>query len=158
MTLAVAYCHPEIPVVSCIGARCYFDRKSAPEVLTKEDADEQAQILVDAMALKERAMDVMHPEKRVVTSDSSACGRNYFLRYGAEEKEDIEEVEERRRVLAEAAALKNTAVDYMQPEVGVVTSDPMACGRNFYSGYGTEDEEDDDEAEERARVLAEAAA
>ena len=35
--------------------------------------------------------------------------------------------------MADAAALKKSAVDYMHPEVGVTTTDSTVFGRNFFN-------------------------
>ena len=156
---AIDYMHPEIPVVTsdpCACGRNYFSSYSAPEQEHPEEAEELARILADAKALKQKAVDYMHPELPVVATDPCACGRNYFNRYSAPEQDDQEEAEERARILAEAKALKRKAVDYMHPELPVVTTDPCACGRNYFDRYSAPEQEDVEEAEERARVLAEA--
>eukprot|EP00526_Cylindrotheca_closterium_P017564 CAMPEP_0113639394 /NCGR_PEP_ID=MMETSP0017_2-20120614/20664_1 /TAXON_ID=2856 /ORGANISM="Cylindrotheca closterium" /LENGTH=308 /DNA_ID=CAMNT_0000550601 /DNA_START=118 /DNA_END=1040 /DNA_ORIENTATION=+ /assembly_acc=CAM_ASM_000147 len=134
--LAVDYLHPEKPVVSTDATafgRNYFDRASAPETMSVEEAEERALVLKDAQALKQLAVDYMHPELPVVTSDPTACGRNYFDRASALEQEDKEEMEERDMILQDMAILKQLAVDYLHPELPMVTSDPTACGRNYFS-------------------------
>eukprot|EP00577_Skeletonema_sp_RCC1716_P026259 CAMPEP_0113390768 /NCGR_PEP_ID=MMETSP0013_2-20120614/10346_1 /TAXON_ID=2843 ORGANISM="Skeletonema costatum, Strain 1716" /NCGR_SAMPLE_ID=MMETSP0013_2 /ASSEMBLY_ACC=CAM_ASM_000158 /LENGTH=171 /DNA_ID=CAMNT_0000273953 /DNA_START=54 /DNA_END=565 /DNA_ORIENTATION=- /assembly_acc=CAM_ASM_000158 len=80
---------------------------------------ERRRILGDARALKSLAVAFLHPEAPVNTSDGAAFGRNYFNRASAPEVEDDEFADERAEVLAEAAALKQLAVDYLHPEVGV---------------------------------------
>jgi hypothetical protein len=77
-------------------------------------------------------VDYLHPELGVVTSDPTACARCYFDRASAPEQETAEYAEERRMALADAAALKKLAVDYLHPELGVVTSDPTACARCYF--------------------------
>eukprot|EP00580_Thalassiosira_gravida_P013170 CAMPEP_0201680710 /NCGR_PEP_ID=MMETSP0494-20130426/50739_1 /ASSEMBLY_ACC=CAM_ASM_000839 /TAXON_ID=420259 /ORGANISM="Thalassiosira gravida, Strain GMp14c1" /LENGTH=335 /DNA_ID=CAMNT_0048164437 /DNA_START=64 /DNA_END=1072 /DNA_ORIENTATION=- len=154
-TLAVAYAHPQRGVTSAGGAcfgRNYFGRPSAAETEEDEFADERAEILEEAAALKKLATDYMHPEVGVITTDATvsaattslvpvistdgaAFGRNYFSRPSAPEVEDVEEAEERALVLAEAAALKKSAVDYMHPEVGVTTTDGACFGRNYFNRY-----------------------
>jgi hypothetical protein len=74
----------------------------------------------------------MHPELGVITSDPTATARCYFDRASAVEQESLEETEERAMALADAAALKKLAVDYMHPELGVVTSDPTATARCYF--------------------------
>eukprot|EP00580_Thalassiosira_gravida_P012518 CAMPEP_0201652226 /NCGR_PEP_ID=MMETSP0493-20130528/44368_1 /ASSEMBLY_ACC=CAM_ASM_000838 /TAXON_ID=420259 /ORGANISM="Thalassiosira gravida, Strain GMp14c1" /LENGTH=364 /DNA_ID=CAMNT_0048128739 /DNA_START=34 /DNA_END=1128 /DNA_ORIENTATION=- len=152
-TLAVAYAHPQRGVTSAGGAcfgRNYFGRPSAAETEEDEFADERAEILEEAAALKKLAADYMHPEVGVITTDATVFGRNYFSRPSAPEVEDMEE--------AEAAALKKLAADYMHPEVGVISTDGAAFGRNYFSRPSAPEVEDVEEAEERALVLAEAAA
>eukprot|EP00934_Nitzschia_sp_Nitz4_P002505 Nitzschia sp. Nitz4//scaffold36_size144017//59188//62095//NITZ4_003088-RA/size144017-processed-gene-0.43-mRNA-1//1//CDS//3329549462//2495//frame0 len=148
--LAVDYMHPERPVVTSdpfACARNYFTRPSAP---TNEEELEREQILADAKALKKLAVDYMHPERPVVTSDPFACARNYFTRPSAPTNE--EELE-REQILADAKALKKLAVDYMHPERPVVTSDPFACGRNYFSRPSAEEYEDEDDMDERDEIL-----
>jgi hypothetical protein len=88
--------------------------------------------LEEAKLLKKFAVDYLHPELPVVTTDGTACGRNYFVRASAPEQETEEEAEERDRVLEEAKLLKKFAVDYLHPEVAIETTDPMACARCFF--------------------------
>jgi len=157
--LAVDYLHPELPVVTSNAAargRNYFSRASAPEQESVEDSVERAQILAEAASLKKLAVDHMHPELPVVTSDSTACGRNYFGRSSAPEQESIEEAEEHAHILADAMALKKLAVDYMHPELSVVTSDATSYGRNYYSRASAPEQESADEVEQRDQVLADA--
>jgi len=74
----------------------------------------------------------MHPEIGVKTTDATLMGRNYFNRASAPETEDFEYAEERAQALADAAALKRLAVDYMHPEMGVSSISPEVFGRNYY--------------------------
>eukprot|EP00984_Skeletonema_dohrnii_P032555 scaffold26904_cov74-Skeletonema_dohrnii-CCMP3373.AAC.1 len=160
-SLAVVFLHPEAPVNTSDGAafgRNYFNRASAPEVEDDEFADERAEVLAEAAALKQLAVDYMHPEVGVTSTDGAAFGRNYFTRASAPDVEDIELADERAEVLAEAAALKKLAVDYFHPEVGVTSVDGAAFGRNYFNRASAPDTEDDEFADERAEVLAEAAA
>merc|ERR1711862_33921 len=98
----------------------------------EEEAEERARILEETKLFKKLAVDYFHPENRVVEVDPTASGRNYFSRPSAE-IEDEEESEERARVLAEAVQFKKFAVDYLHPEKSVVTSDPCASGRNYFT-------------------------
>eukprot|EP00525_Craspedostauros_australis_P006731 CAMPEP_0198135488 /NCGR_PEP_ID=MMETSP1442-20131203/60615_1 /TAXON_ID= /ORGANISM="Craspedostauros australis, Strain CCMP3328" /LENGTH=566 /DNA_ID=CAMNT_0043796661 /DNA_START=142 /DNA_END=1841 /DNA_ORIENTATION=- len=156
--LAIDYMHPEKPVAVDPLASCrnYFDRASAELQESKEEADERARILEDAAALKKLAVDYMHPELPVKTTDPLACGRNYFDRPSAPQQELDEEAEERAQVLADAAALKQLAVDYMHPELPVKTSDPFACGRNYFSRPAADEFEDEDDMDERDDIVADA--
>jgi len=158
--LAVAFLHPELPVEvdSTATARCYFDRASAPEQETLEEADYRQMVLADAAALKKLAVDYMHPELGVVTTDPSATARCYFDRASAPEQESLEEAEERRMVLADAAALKKLAIDYMHPELGVVTTDPSATARCYFDRASAPEQESVEYSEERRFVLVDAAA
>ncbi|KAL7425485.1 hypothetical protein ACHAXH_000031, partial [Discostella pseudostelligera] len=159
--LADDYMHPEIGVTStdgtCFG-RNYFNRPSAPETEEDEFADERAEILAEAAALKKLAVDYLHPEVGVETTDSTVFGRNYFNRYSAAETEDMEFAAERARILADAAALKKLAVDCMHPEAGVTSTDATIFGRNYFSRPSALETEEDEFADERAEILAEAAA
>eukprot|EP00561_Arcocellulus_cornucervis_P006575 CAMPEP_0185825376 /NCGR_PEP_ID=MMETSP1322-20130828/31015_1 /TAXON_ID=265543 /ORGANISM="Minutocellus polymorphus, Strain RCC2270" /LENGTH=323 /DNA_ID=CAMNT_0028523095 /DNA_START=76 /DNA_END=1047 /DNA_ORIENTATION=+ len=83
---AVWHAHPELPVVSSDAtacARCYFDRASAFEQESLEEAAYRAAVLADAAALKERAIWHAHPELPIVASDSTATARCYFDRASA---------------------------------------------------------------------------
>jgi hypothetical protein len=152
--LAQDYLQPERPVEVDPLAPCrnYFSRASAPDQESIEEEGERAQILADARQLKELAVDYLHPEKPVVTSDAYAFGRNYFTSPSAEAAED-EEAEERELILEEMQQLKQLAVDYLHPERPVVTSDPYAMGRNYFSRPSTEQYEDEDEMDKRDRIL-----
>merc|ERR1719223_1335410 len=99
----------------------------------------------------------MHPEIDVKSTDATLFGRNYFNRASAPETEDMEEAEERARVLAEAAALKKSAVDYMHPEIGVTSADATLFGRNYFNRASAPETEEDEFADERAEILEEAA-
>jgi hypothetical protein len=158
---AVDYLHPEVGVASADGAcfgRNYFDRYSAPETEDDEFADERAEIMEEAAALKKLAVDYFHPETGVKAADATLFGRNYFGRYSALETEDKEVADERARVLAEAAALKKSAVDYLHPEVGVKAADGVCFGRNYFGRYSAPETEDDEFADERAEIMEEVAA
>merc|ERR1712241_214721 len=65
------YLQPEAKVQSITSSRCYFDRASAPDVLSKDESDaqesleeseERAQILADLLMLKEQASAYLQPE------------------------------------------------------------------------------------------------
>eukprot|EP00568_Trieres_chinensis_P018109 CAMPEP_0183329386 /NCGR_PEP_ID=MMETSP0160_2-20130417/84767_1 /TAXON_ID=2839 ORGANISM="Odontella Sinensis, Strain Grunow 1884" /NCGR_SAMPLE_ID=MMETSP0160_2 /ASSEMBLY_ACC=CAM_ASM_000250 /LENGTH=528 /DNA_ID=CAMNT_0025497577 /DNA_START=57 /DNA_END=1643 /DNA_ORIENTATION=+ len=156
---AYDYLHPEAPVAvdpTCFG-RNYFDRPSAKEREDEEDAEEREAILAEAAALRKLAMDYAHPEAPVKAVDPTCFGRNYFNRPSAPEREDDEDAGEREAILAEAAALKKLAVDYAHPERAVEV-DPASFGRNYFSRPSAVEQEDEDDAEEREAILAEAAA
>jgi len=158
---AVSYLHPEAGVTSAAGAcygRNYFNRYSAPETEEDDFADERAEILAEAVALKKLAVDYMHPEVGVTAMDATLFGRNYFSRPSAPESESTEEADERALVLAEALALKTLAEDYMRPEIGVTTAAGACVGRNYFNRYSALETEEDDLANERTKILAEAAA
>jgi len=159
--LAVDYLHPELSVATSDGTalgRNYFTRASAPEQETVEETEERAQILADSAALKKSAVDYLHPELPVVTSDATACGRNYFSRASAPKQESVEDSEERAQILAEAASLKKLATDHMHPELPVIISDSAACGRNYFTRPSAPEQESVEEAEEHAQILADAMA
>jgi len=136
---AIAYLHPERPVVCedpTLFGRNYFSRASAPEQEDSALAQEREHVLSEAKALKKLAVDYLHPEYPVATEDSTVFGRNYFGRASAPEQEDLALVHERELVLAEGKALKKLAVDYLHPEISVVTSDGAVSGRNFFNRPG----------------------
>jgi hypothetical protein len=151
--------HPEAPleIDATATARCYFDRASAPERETFGAAEERARILAEAKQLQAQAKVWMHPEVPVVTSDPCATGRNFFSRPSAPEQESLEDAQERALVLAEAQALKAQCEMFRHPEVPVVTSDPCATGRNYFSRPSAPQQEAPEDAEERARCLADVA-
>merc|ERR1712115_29032 len=99
------YAHPEVGISTdtTASARNYFSRPSAP-TNEDDDAEEKAQILADATALKKLAVDYAHPEVGIST-DTTASARNYFSRPSAPTNEE-EDLEERAQILADAAALK----------------------------------------------------
>ena len=132
--LADFFLHPEKPVQSdaTACARCYFDRPSAPQHESMEEADEAARILKDAKALKKLAVDYQHPERPVETSDATACARCYFDRPSAPQPESMEEANERAAILKELHLLKKAAYDYLHLEVPVSTTDPTIFGRNYF--------------------------
>merc|ERR1712157_393210 len=155
--LSVGHMHPERKVTTTGAtayARNYFNRPSAPEEEYDEDAQERTRIFADAASLKQLAVDYMHPECLASTIDPTAYASNYFDRASAEEREMSEESNERAKVLAEAEMLKEVAMGYLLPEVGVKGVNATAFGRGYFSRHGAEEEEED--SAERAQVLAEA--
>merc|ERR1712194_479043 len=104
------------------------------------------------------AVSYLHPEAGVTSAAGACYGRNYFNRYSAPETESTEEADERALVLAEALALKTLAEDYMRPEIGVTTAAGACVGRNYFNRYSALETEEDDLANERTKILAEAAA
>ena len=161
---AVRYLHPELPIEQSAeekmlsSARNYFSRSSGPEQESFEEAEERTRILEDAAALKNHAVRYMHPEVGVKSTDATVFGRNYFNRPSAVEHETEEESKERAQIMADLKALKQAARDYLHPEIGVKTTDATVYGRNYFNRPSALDTEDDDFADERAEILAEAAA
>jgi hypothetical protein len=143
--LAIAFLHPELPVVTsdaAARARCYFNRASAFEQESVEESEVRTQILADAAALKMHAIMYAHPELPVVTSDATATARCYFDRASAFEQESVEESEERAQILADSAALKERAIMYAHPELPVITSDATSTARCYFDrASATYDEE-----------------
>eukprot|EP00978_Attheya_sp_CCMP212_P024232 scaffold75901_cov42-Attheya_sp.AAC.1 len=79
------------------------------------------------VALKTLAIAYFYPEVGITeTFDAAVFGRNFFSRPSAPEQEDLEYVEQRSQILAEALALEKLAVDYLHPELPVKSSDPTA--------------------------------
>ncbi len=158
---AVAYLHPEIGISEVTPenfGRNYFNRPSAPETEEDEYADERAEILAEVTALKKLATDYMHPELGVTAVDGTCFGRNYLNRPSAPETEDVEVAAERACVLAEAAALKKLAVDFMHPELSITFTDGTCFGRNYFNRPSAPETEDEDLAIEETHILADAAA
>jgi len=110
----------------------YFDRPSAPEPTNADEEFLAKPILEEAKELKHFADDNLHPEVHVVMTDPLACFTNYFDRPLAPSPTNADEVEEFERILEEAKQLKRLAVNYLHPELRIVTTDPTACGRNFF--------------------------
>merc|ERR1712161_61268 len=150
----IDYAHPEFEVTisdPSVYGRNYFNRLSAPE-FEVEDIEEQAQVLVDVRALKKAAIDYAHPEAGVMTSDPSVYSRNYFNRLSAPEFE-VEDIDERNFVLAEAIALKKAAADYAHPEMGIMMLDCTVFGRNYFNRFSAPEVVYED-IEEQGQVLA----
>jgi hypothetical protein len=76
-----------------------------------------------------------------------------------EEKEADEFIAERRMILDDARKLSEIAGHYYHPEEPVLVSDPTACARCFFSRYSAETtgSDNDDEAEQRMLIVADAA-
>jgi len=132
---ATFHLHPERPVVlsdPIASGRNFFMRQSAPEQESAEDSEERANILEEVALLKKYAEFHLHPEEPVVSSDSTSCGRNYFSRLSADEYLDAEEDKECDKILEEAAMFQKYAIFHLHPEKFVVSSDPIACGRNYF--------------------------
>ena len=155
--LAKDYMHPEAALETdpAVMGRNYFGRSSAVPTLDEEDAEERMRILEETKALKKLAVDYMHPELPVVTSDGTACGRNYFTRPSATEQDDAESEAEQKLIMDELKALKQLAVEFMHPELPVVTSDSTACGRNYFGRPSAPEQDDVSLEAERVQILAE---
>jgi hypothetical protein len=161
MLMAQFFSHPEIPVKTTdhlAMARCYFDRASAPEVESFDDAETHAQIVADMAALKKLAIDYLHPELPVTVTDSTATARCYFNRASAPEVESVEDAETRAQILTDAVNLKRLAVDYMHPELPVKTTDSAATALCYFDRASAPEVESFEDSEARAQILADAAA
>jgi hypothetical protein len=150
---AVQYVHPERPVMSSplACARSYFSRPSAPEYEEDEQDLERDYVLEDVKALKESAGQFLHPELPVQVSPL-ACARSYFSRPSAPEYDDVEEDLERDYVLEDVKALKAAAVQYLHPEIPVMSS-PSACARSYFSRPSAPEYEEDEQDLERDYAL-----
>jgi hypothetical protein len=149
-----------VEVDTATKARCYFDRPSAPVPEKPEEALERSQIMEDMKAMKKLAVDYLHPELPVTVTDPFACGRNYFTRPSASVTEETEEAMERNQILEDMKATKKLAVDYLHPELPVATTDPYACGRNYFTRpsakpYDLSSKDHGAEEEERHVILEE---
>ncbi len=137
-------------------ARCYFSRFSSVEQDTVAESEERVAILEDAMKLKKLARHYFEPEQGVTKSDANSFGRNYFNRYSAVAQQPLVESEEQQKILADALNLKKIAMDYMHPEVRIVTSDLAACARCYFDRISAVRQESFEEAEEQHRILVDA--
>lgn len=153
--LAVDYLCPEKPVAidPCLFGRNFFSRPSAPVQHSKNEMEERARIIEDAKSLKQLAIDYLHPELPVVTSDRFCTGRNFFSRFSAVPKEEEEESAERTHILEDAAALKACAIHFLHPEIPIKTTDPTACGRNYFCRASAIEFDEEETEEERSLIL-----
>ena len=152
---AVHFMHPELSVESSDPFACgrnYFLRASAP---TNEGEHERQAILADLKTLKQSAVNCMHPEFSVKTTNPSAGGRNYFSRPSAPTSD---QEEERQAIMAELKSLKQSAVNFLHPELPVAASDPFVCGRNYFSRLSASEFEHPEQIRERESILEEASA
>ena len=159
--LAVNYRHPELPVETSDAtacARCYFDRASAPQPESVEEAGERATIMKEAQALEKLAVAYRHPEIPVRTSNATACARCYFDRASAPRQETTEEADERTTILEELEILKKAARVYLHPEDPVVTSGSTIFGRNYFYRASAPEQESMEDVRERADILKDAEA
>jgi hypothetical protein len=155
---AVHFLHPELPVVTTDGTTCgrnYFSRYSACPCETSEYSNDRDLVFKDAKALRQSAIDYKHPEIPVDTS--IACARNYYSRGSADIYDDIDTIREREEIMADLVALKKHAVDFMHPELSVMTTDPTSCGRNYFSRFSAPQSSELEE-QELAMILAETSA
>lgn len=139
---ATYYLHPELPVESCVSARCYFDRPSAPQQESFEQAEERHQILEECQALRNYAGYYLHPERR----HSDTCKT-------MPELETEDDNVERRQVLEDTRLLKQYATFYLHPELPVVTTDYMATERNYFNRPSAPNQETREEMEQHDAVL-----
>merc|ERR1712157_340277 len=154
--LATNYQHPEVKVDfsdATLFGRDYFNRFDGSEVVEEEDAEERVQILADAAALKKEALYYNCPEAPVHV-DPTAFGRNFFM---ADSDSEVDE-KEREQILGEASMLKELATNYQHPESKVDSSDATLFGRNYFNRFDGSEVVDEEDAEERAQILADAAA
>ena len=94
--------------------------------------EERREILKDAQLLKLYASFHLHPEAPV-TSNGNACGRNYFSRPSALEYDSLEEMEERIKILEEAALLKQYATFHLHPELPPAVKATKVCSCIYLS-------------------------
>jgi len=147
--LAVDFQHPELPVETdaTAGARCYYDRASAPQQESLEEAYERYAILEEMRMLRQAAFDYLHPEVPVVTKDPTVFGRNYFFRPSAPEQEP----EEAQAILDDVEKLRQLAKDFRHPELPVRVS-PTAFGRNYFTRPSALPQESLEEQTERMLI------
>merc|ERR1712157_188193 len=86
--------------------------------------------------------------------DPTAFGRNFFM---ADSDSEVDE-KERELILGEATMLKELATNYQHPEVKVEFSDATLFGRNYFNRYDGSEVVEEEDAEERVQILADAAA
>ena len=137
-------------------ARNYFSRFSADEYLDSEEADERELILNEARNLKTYASFYLHPEAPVKQcADATMFGRNYFMRASAPDQMSLEDAAERFCIFEEIAMLKKHASFHLHPERPVESTDPTACGRNYFTRASAPAFFDEEETCERDRILEE---
>lgn len=147
--LAVDYLYPEYAVTTSdpfAFGRNFYSRPSAEESTVVDDMEERELILQDMQQLKALAVDFMHPERPVEISDPLNFGRNYFSRPASDDC-DVE-MDQRALIMQDIKQLKQLAMDYLHPELPAVTSDPYACGRNYFSRPSAEANEEKEEERE----------
>ncbi|GMI27482.1 hypothetical protein TrCOL_g2295 [Triparma columacea] len=148
------YLHPERPVTTNgIQSRCFFDRASAPEPMSKEDADDMADCLAAASAMKETVSWYLHPERPVTTNGNT--GRCYFDRASAPEPMSKEDADDMADCLAAASAMKETVSWYLHPERPVTTNDNTA--RCYFDRASAPEPMSKEDADDMADCLAAAA-
>merc|ERR1711862_996027 len=108
------------------------------------DAEERAQILADAAALKKEAAYYNSPEAPVHV-DPTAFGKNFFT---ADSDSEVDE-KEREQILVEATMLKELVTNYQHPEVKVDSSDATLFGRNYFDRFDGSEVVEEEDAEER---------
>ena len=124
--LAKNFLHPNEKIgLNGLMGRCFFDRASAPEVMSKEESDTRAMILADAKALKAYAVGYFNPDIGIDEVDPTNFGRKFFT--------FDEESKERVQILSDAFILKKHASAYLHPEVKVVNDDSTLFGCNIGS-------------------------
>jgi hypothetical protein len=140
---AIYYLHPEIPIESGLCARCYFNRPSAPQQESMDNAEERHRVLKECHALRNYAGLYLHPEYRTPIP--------------VDEFEPETEIErlEREQVLHDTMILKQYARFYLHPELPVITTDPAACARCYFDRPSTPEQEARDEMEEHTHILEE---
>jgi len=145
------YLHPEnkIEVDPAIFGRNYF----GPSVHDDDDelVEERERVLEEVSKLKKVAGWHLYPESKIDV-DPTTFARNYYSLLAPVE-DDLEE--EGERVLAEAVELKKVAGWYLHPEKPVASSS-INCASNYFKRAQVT-EKDDDDLEERERVLEEVA-
>jgi len=155
--LALDYLHPEAPLVvadATIFGRNYYGRASADDQV---DMEEQERIIAECAQLKQLAVDYLHPELPITaaTTDAAVFGRNFYGRPSADDQDS--EQDERDLIMQELSTLKENAVMYRHPEMPLGDVDPSVFGRNYFNRASAIDKETFGAAEERARIIAEAA-
>ena len=88
--------------------------------------------MADAKALKQSAVDYMCPEVGVTATEGAAFGRNYFNRPSAPETEEEEYADERAEILADALALKKSAVQIVHTRYLCYTQVMILCYLYLY--------------------------
>jgi len=178
-TTADWFLHPGKPVVVSDATTCgrnYFTRPSALQydetdnflttlsrvregLVVQDMEDERNAIMEDLKQLKTTAEWFLLPEKAVVVSDTTVCGRNYFTRPSAPhyDDDDQEMEDERNAIMEDLKQLKTTADWFLHPEKPTVF-DATACGRNYFtrpSALQYDDDDDDQVMEDERNAIME---
>lgn len=154
--LAQDFLHPELPVTShvslpqgdfytmgSVSSRCYFERYSAPQQMSLEEAEYINTCLQDAKLLKQLAVDYLHPEMPVMTKDATTCARCYFDRYSAS-KLDEKESDEHEKAVVESSptstVVQEVVAKQLEQSIGFRHASEHSASASAVNLYGLDDD------------------